>query len=382
MEGTESSGNIKGSLKDRLRFLTILMRISRKNKLRLNFYNINAKRLSGISRIFLFFYTPIKVVLDENLKTNNTILYGEAINKTKLEKTGVKSEVDLFVTRKKKSKKGIALETEKDLIEKAKEEISKKYDIPKKDISEQLAQDYLSLESGALFDGYVEEEIKEALIEDRIKAEPGLKKVQEFAEVEKDIILGRDIDYDIKEDRKAAEKLEKALAKQNEEIDRLLYEAEKFTIVDKNKMGVQEYAGVIGGAIGFGIGLLTLPLSLFGSFGLGASLMHKSLNLMAKSIDLKAENQVEYTVSLEDIRTAAKSLKSSEFLLDDILDKLDRLKYKLKSNDYLVPEYRKKLKEIEFLERGLTKKRSELGRVIESVERTRSMVIKRSNEKH
>ena len=132
MEGTESSGNIKGSLKDRLRFLTILMRISRKNKLRLNFYNINAKRLSGISRIFLFFYTPIKVVLDENLKTNNTILYGEAINKTKLEKTGVKSEVDLFVTRKKKSKKGIALETEKDLIEKAKEEISKKYDIPKK----------------------------------------------------------------------------------------------------------------------------------------------------------------------------------------------------------------------------------------------------------
>ena len=172
------------------------------------------------------------------------------------------------------------------------------------------------------------------------------------------------------------------MAKQNEEIDRLLYEAEKFTIVDKNKMGVQEYAGVIGGAIGFGIGLLTLPLSLFGSFGLGASLMHKSLNLMAKSIDLKAENQVEYTVSLEDIRTAAKSLKSSEFLLDDILDKLDRLKYKLKSNDYLVPEYRKKLKEIEFLERGLTNKRSELGRVIESVERTRSMVIKRSNEKH
>lgn len=389
MFDTESDGDARGSLKDRLRFLNILMRISRQKKLRLNFYNINAMRLSEINRMYLFFYNPARIILGKELKTNNTILYkGVAENSNfELKKESKKEEIEPVLIERVRKKKGIAeapkIEAKEQSKTDVKEEISKKYNIPVPEISDALVQDYIEIKNNAaeLFDGEISETVKEALLSDRVKAEPHVKKVHKVAELEKDLILGREVEYDLKQDKKATDKLAKALDKQKDELERILREINKYTVMTESSFNLLDITSLISNTIGLGLGLLTLPFSSSRAFTLGTNLMRKSIKGINKYFEptpIKVTRN--YEISLSDIESALKSLKSSDFLLEDILDKLDHLKYKLKLYDYKVPELDKKLKEIETLEKGLAKKKRELSKMLESMEKSKVKVMERDKK--
>lgn len=392
MFDSETGGTAKGSLKDRLRFLNILIRISKKNKWKLSFDDINTKRLSNTNRFFLFFYNPIKVTLDNNLKTNNTILYNGAVDSSNMAliKNSNSISVNVEIISKHKKKKGIdgtSINSEENtLSSKTKEEIINEYHVDKSQISESLVNDYLAIKNNSkeLFDTELSEDIKKALIINRIKAEADVNKLKRIAELEKDIILGRDIEYDLKQDNKSFEKLNKLLEKQKAEIEQISREIDKYSVITEIKYNFTNFNSLLSMTIGLGVGLLTLPFSYSRSFTLGTNLIRKALHKASaffNTKDTKAQS-INYRIDIKDIETAAKSLKSSEFLLEDILDKLDHLKYKIKMYEYKIPDASKKLKEIEALESGLSKKKRELSKIVESFEKSKVKVIERSGKKN
>ena len=394
MFDSESEGTAKGSLKDRLRFLAILMRISRKKKLRLNFYNINANKLCRINRINLFFYSPIRLVLDESLKTKDIIVYGgNSIDlPVILVKNKLNDNVDLELIRKVRRKKGIdfkSLTPEENAIEsvelekeKAKEELKKDYNVQDDSISLKLVNDYLAIKKDglALFGFDVDEETKEALIVDRIKAEKDLSLLD--AEIDnKDTYLGRDIDYDISLNTKSSEKLDKLLEKQKKEIEKLAKEIDKVNIKIERKSNITNFGSLLSNAIGIGVGLLTLPFSYSRTFALGTNLIRNSLNNIHNKVKInKSETKTKnYVININDIETNEKALKTSDFLLEDTLDKLDHLKYKVKIYAYKIPDVEKKLKEIEALEQGLINKKRNLSKLVETFEKNKVKVLVREN---
>ena len=378
MPETESSGTSKGSLKDRLRFFNILMQIARKKKLRVKFNDINNERLSNINRMYLFFLTPAKIVLDDKLNADNTILYDGMITNSdyNLVRTSNEDTIDLILITKTRKKKGIDI----------KEEISKKYNVEKEKISDDLVNDYVEINSNSkeLFGVEVPDDIKKSLIIDRIKADKDVTKIREIAELEKDLILGKDIDYDLKQDAKSSEKLAKTLEKEKKVIERILRDINKYTEVTEKTHDLMDVFSLVGRTIGIGVGLLTLPFSASRSLVLGTNLIRRSLNRISGLFrrDKPLNKKIHYEISLTDIETATKSLKSSDFLLEDILDKLDHLKYKIKIYEYKIPEVSKKIKEIEVLEQGLVKKKRELTKMIESLEKSKIKVLNRENNKH
>ncbi len=386
MFDTESDGDARGSLKDRLRFLNILMRISRQKKLRLNFYNINAMRLSEINKMYLFFYNPARIVLDKSLKTNNTILYSGVGSESnfELKKDSKEETVEPILTERVRRKKGIAEEPKEETHKSdVKDEISKKYNIPVSEISDALVKDYTEIKTNSteLFDCNISESTKEALLSDRVKAEEHVKKIYKVAELEKDLILGQDVDYSIKQDKKASDKLTKALDKQKEELERILREINKYTVISDRSFGFLDLISLISNTIGIGIGLLTIPFSNSRSLTLGTNLLKKSMKRFNNHFSVTPSKEIrDYEISMSDIESALKSLKSSDFLLEDILDKLDHLKYKLKIYDYKIPELSKKLKEIEVLESGLAKKKRELNKMLESLEKSKVKVMERDKK--
>ena len=373
----ESGGNQKGSLKDRLRFLNILMRISRKNKMRLNFKNINAKRLANINQMFLFFYNPVKTIVNDELNVDNTILYNKLteLDDFKIDKNSLNQNVDINIIERVRNKKGVSP------VDEVKKELSEKYDIKEEEISNKLVEDYIEIKDNSkkLFDLDVPEEIKEALIVDRIKAEPSLKKLDKFVELEKDIILDRDIKYDLKQDNKEIEKFNKKLEKLKKEIENIEYDIDDYTAHIVRKYNTTDFDSLLSETIGLGLGILTLPFSFARSFTLGTRLVKRSIDRIAKILKptYREEEVIDYKVSISDIETTAKALKSSSFLLEDLFDRLDNLKYKIKINDYVLPDVDKKLKEIDVLKEGLIKKKRELNKLVESLEKSKTKAMKR-----
>ena len=227
------------------------------------------------------------------------------------------------------------------------------------------------------------DEIKDALMIDRIKAEKDMKKIYDIADLDKDIILGRDIDYDIKQDNKSREKLEKKLEKQKKELEKIINRIDNYRTITERVNKQKDFSSLLNHTIGLGVGVLTMPFTFSRSLVLGTNFMQRALNRLyaMMRIGSSSKKRIEYEITLSDIESAFKSLKSSDFLLEDILDDLDHLKYKLKIFDYKIPELEKKLKEIDVLEKGLIKKKRELTKMMESLEKAKIKVIKRNDKK-
>ena len=389
MFDSESGGTAKGSLKDRLRVLTILMRISRKNKLRLNFDNINARRIININRIYLFFYTPVKMTLSRNLNTKNTIIYNgiDNIQNATFTRTSDSKEVELEVIKKVRRKKGInfeSLTSEESALEMIKSELNQKYNVSNENISPYLIQDYLAIKSQSLdlFDEEIQEETKEALIKDRIIAEEDLTLIRKTASEDKDIFLSNDLDYDLKLNDKSLEKLAKSLEKQKKEIEKLSKEINDFNIITERKVKFTNLGSLLSNMIGIGVGLLTLPFSNARSLALGTHLISNSLENINKDVkmDVSETKRKNYKINVKDIITSEKALKTSDFLLENTLEKLDHLRYKIKIYEYKIPDVDQKLKEIEVIEKGLIKKKRELKKLVESFEKSKIKVLERTNK--
>lgn len=375
---SETEGDVKGSLKDRLRFLNILIRIAKLKKYNITFLDVNGEKLDKCSRFFMFFYTPVKVVLSEDLKTNNTIIYNGLLEDGSVALTRNENMVvvDLEVIRRRK-KKGIGLEE-------IKKEISEKLKLPKEEISNSLANDYSEIKnnSSTIFDTEVSEELKEEIIKDRVKAEKVVSTLHEFAENEKDIYLGKDIDYDVKVSGKSFEKVKKALEKSQRQIEKISRDIDEYTIKYERKLNVSNLDELVSGVIGIGVGLITLPFSFSRTFALGTNLIDRSMNKIGENLKFRIDvtREKNYKIDIKDIMSAEKALKSSDFLLEDVLFKLDNLKYKIKLMEYKIPDVDKKMQEIELIEKGLIKKKRELRKIVEAFDKTKVKVINRDNK--
>ena len=393
MDESESSGNARGSLRDRLRVLAILIRIAKKKKLKVKFFNVNAKKIFSINRIYMFFYNPVRVTLDNN-DTNNVIVYnGIKAKGTISRNSDTLKGTDLTIIRRVRRKKGIGEITEieekkKEELKKAqqenaiKEEIAKKYNVDVASVSDSLAHDYLVIKnkSQELFDTEIDDKLKDALMIDRIKAEHDL---EEIKKVTGDVYFERDVDYDLKLDNKALEKLNKVLEEQKKEIDRISRQIDRYNIITETKTKYKNLGSLLSGTIGIGLGLLTLPFSFSRTIALGSNLINKSARKISK--DFKVESSTtkfkNYRITIKDIETIEKSLKSADFLLEETLDELDRLKYKLKNYGYKIPNADEKLKEIALLEKGFAKKKESLTKVVESLEKNKIKVLNRDGVK-
>ena len=384
MDESESNGTAKGSLKDRLHILAILMRISRQKKLRLKFKNINYKKIFSIKRFFLRFYNPAKIVLDDNTKVDNAILYDRATNNDKfaLKKSGTDKIVEPTIIRKVTKRKGIG--EEKTKLSELKKEISSNYEVKEEKIDLVLIHDYYLIKNNAkeLFDANVDEETKKELIIDRIKADSTLNLIRDVTEEKKDSYLDKDIKYDISVNAKNFGKLDKLLEKEKKELERISRKIDEFDINIERKLKITNMGSLLDNTIGIGIGLLTLPFSFSKTLALGTNLIRKSINRIHEDVKLDVvERKVkDYKVSTKDIMTTEKALKTSDFLLEDVLDKLDHLKYKIRLQDYKIPDVQKKLKEIEALESGLAKKKRDLKKLVESFEKNKVKVLNRDNK--
>jgi len=391
----ESDGEAKGSSKDHFRFLNILMKIIKKKKLKIKLLNVNSERIELINRFYVFFYTPVNTVLKDDLKAENLILFDVAktqdINLIKEEKS--KEIIDLQIISRKRPKKGIdeikeiekekkeeiKKEDTKKNQEKIKEELEKKYNVENSSISDSLVADYLAIQNNSveLFGVELDQDVKEALVLDRIKAEQDIDNIKKIA---RDNFLEKDIEYDLKNDAKALEKLNKKLEEQKKEIEDISRQIDKYQLVHETKQKYTNFGSLLSGALGIGVGLLTLPFSFCRTFALGTNMMQKSIKRINKEFKVETSETVrkDYKVSLKDIETFEKSLKSSDFLLKDTLDELDRLKYKIKYYEYKLPDAKVKIKEIEALEKGLSKKKEDLTKIVESFEKQKVKALNRN----
>ncbi len=382
MEDSESTGTAKGSLKDRLHVLTILLRISRKKKLRVNFSNINTSRILKINRMYMFFYTPISFLLKDNLHTNDIVLYNLAtkLNNFKLLKGSKFNDVDFYLVKKSKKKKGIDLA---DFNEQIKVEINKQYNVPKEKINQYLIDDYLKIknDSKVIFGYEIDEELKQEILKDRVNVDDDLIYIKNLANNEiKDVFLDKDIIYELNKENKSLEKLTKLLENQKKEIVKVIDDIDKFDAFYEKKLRLKGFSSLVDGIVGISIGILTLPFSCFRSFALGTNLIKKSVNVISKEVKIEQDinESKEYKITSKDIDSFASSIKASEFLLDDILKQLDLLKYKIKHYSYKVSDYELKLKKIETIENALSKKKIELKKIEESFEKSKIKILDRS----
>ena len=284
---SDSSGNQKGSLKNRLNVLNILMRISRKKKLRLNFSNINADRIIVTNKMYLKFYTPVKLIVDD--KINNTVLYNKIKEKDiKLSKGRTINDVE-FNLIKNKRKKGIGLEN-------IKEEIKEKYEL--EEISDNLIKDYELIKNDLIFEEYLSDEIKEEFIIDRISVKEEMDLIYSY----KDTILIKDIDYDLNDYLKNDEKLKKIIKKYEIEIENLERNINKFGVINNSETKITNLSVLFKNMFGLGIGILTLPFSYPVTLTLGTSLIAKSINNIEKNVKFenKETKTIKYKVEVKD----------------------------------------------------------------------------------
>ena len=437
MNESESAGTSKGGLKDRLRVLAILIRIAKKKKLKLTFNEINTKKILNIRQAYLFFYKPIILVLERNLNVENVIIYDKnsVIENNVLDKSSITQNVDFDLIVKHKKKKGFFIEqvaseeisnkSERTIAEKEisvgpelptkkeinieipikkelniefelpikkelniesglpiKKELSLKYNVQEENISSFLIADYLAISNNfyELFGVESDDKTRENLIADRIEAENDLILIKELSLNEKDFFLGADIDYELKINNESFVELNKLLEKQNQELEKITREINRFDTIITKKTEITNLGSLISNVIGIGVGILTLPFSSVRSFALGTKLIKNSLDNINKKVkfDTTETTAIKYRISFIDIQTYANALKTSDFLLKNILDKLDRLKYKIKLYDYKIPNYLDKLKEIEILETGLIIKKRKLNEMVENLEKNKIKVLKRN----
>lgn len=424
------TGNQKGSLRDRILAIKSLLKINKKKKLNVKFNSFNSERLAKAKKLNLRFYNPAKVMLDDKLKTKNTVLYKKAgAEKSKLSSTKKLDNIEISVTKKvrkkgidpnankskevkpvvkevkvekptmkpvekpvikevtvkpnieiidvaykepvKRPKQYAVLNVKKDEI---KEEISKKYNLPKGKVSENLVEDYILIKTDQVLPKGTNEEVKEEFISDRVFVKDEMDLIYAF----KDNYITRDVNYDLNGYQKVESKLKKALDKFNDEIEKLERNLDKYSVTKSENYRIKNLDVLFKSLFGIGVGVLTLPLSSI-SFALGSSLIAKSVDKIEKNVKLekKVKTSINYRVTIKDIINTSNTLNSANYLLEETLKNLDSLKYKVKRYDSKIYEAEKYIKKIEILEESLIKKKRKLDKYISKLEKSKVKVLER-----
>lgn len=425
--GGETGGEAKGSLRNRLKVLHILLKIAHKKKIKGKFDNINSTKISKIKKITLFFYNPVKLFLPKSSRINDIVLY-DAItwdldyNLNKTNQKGIK--VDLEIKQARTFKKGIGTleeiiannnETKTfpvvdglpdrdaviDYIESnamSEDEIKSfgsKYGI-ENEVTPNLIYDILILKyySEVIFDEKLTEEEINDFISLRINASQVIDILNESSALEaklNNISKSDDSVDEIARKKLLAElnlseinvkKIEKLLNEQNMRIEKMFKEINVFNdkIVFNNKLvGLNQSFHDF---LGIGLGILTLPFSRSRTFALGTNLIRNSVTNIRKNVryETKEETVRDYRVTEKDIMTADDGIRTSTFFLDDTFEQLQDIKFRVRYYANVIPDYQKMLRQIELMEQALVKKRIKLRQIEESLTKSKVKVLERNKK--
>ena len=425
--GEDTGGEAKGSLKDRLKILHILLKIAHKKKIKGKFDNINSSKISRIKRITMFFYNPVKLFIPESSKIHDIVLYDAItwdlnynLNK---EKKNIK-KTDFEFKKNRRFKKGLGTLEEiiasnndtmtfpivdglperdavidyiesKAMSEDEIKSFSSKYGI-ENEVTPNLIYDILILKyySGVIFDEELTEEEIDAFIEIRINASEIHDIINESAieEAKLDTISRRDESIDESERKKLlaelnlselnVKKLEQLLNDQNVKIEKMFKEINIFsekTIFNNKLVGLNQS---LHDFLGIGLGLLTLPFSRSRTFALGTNLIRNSVTNIKKNVRYETKEEVvrDYRISEKDIITADAGVKTSTFFLDDTFEQLQDIKFRVRYYANVIPDYQKMLRQIELMEQALVKKRVKLRKIEESLTKSKVKVLERNKK--
>ncbi len=107
MEEENNSGVAKGNVKDRLRFRAILNKIAKKQRLKI--MSINELKLMNKTKLTLFFYNPIKLLIRPVLKIKKMSVFAgsKCDYNYKVSKENKQIEATVTFKSERKFKKGI-----------------------------------------------------------------------------------------------------------------------------------------------------------------------------------------------------------------------------------------------------------------------------------
>ncbi len=427
----ETSGVAKGSLKDRLRVLNILMRISRKKKLRLQFSNINAKRILHIKKITQFFYMPVIYVFNPKLKVNSLDLYDGTIcpikySLKKEKKSFEKRELELIQVRK--FRKGIGpleeilknnnethtfpivdglpektsvinyIESnalEQDLVL----EYSKIYNVSEQDLNMDLVYNILILRccSEVVFERtLLIEEIKDFIdaqiedkniVEDVFKFDENEIKLTGNDELKPRTDMNIQISHEklqyleqkIRNSEQWLKKLNHDVSDQSSNFDYILEHIDEYNTKTTTNYQLKGLNHFFNNFLSLGLGILTLPFSRIGGFTLGSSLINRSVKQMRSAIHYEQKDRTinNYTITSSDIDRCSSCIRTSSFLLNDTLKEIKELKTKIELHKYEITDSQKLIKRIELVEKGLTVKKIKIEAIEQKLEKSKTKILER-----
>ncbi len=437
MEEENNSGVAKGSVKDRLKFRAILNKIAKKQRLKI--MSINELKLMNKTKLTLFFYNPIKLLIRPVFKIKKMSVFAcsKCDYNYKVSKENKQIEATVTFKSERKFKKGIgpleeviknnrdtnALPSQNGIpsyyetIEFIKsygsyDDIKDKYEL--KYVTPEIIYQTLILKyySDIIFGEEISlEEVKavtndiinsEKYIDvlniidkqeiDSVKNEEDLKnkeklnneKENEINDVqEKDAKpdrLQEQFERELKLNEVALKELNKLLKEQDKSLEDALKQIDKFREFKNKKYQLVGLEKLISNFLGISFGLLTIPFSGVRSVALGTNLIRSSVAGIKNNVklDSKEETVRNYEITPYDIKEHNDWLKSTTFLLDDALENLEDTKIKLKyyfGND---PKYEEYLKRIELLEKGLQSKKITLDQMEEKLEKSKIKVLNRN----
>lgn len=437
MEEENNSGVAKGSVKDRLRFRAILNKIAKKQRLKI--MSINELKLMNKTKLTLFFYNPIKLLIRPVLKIKKMSVFAgsKCDYNYKVSKENKQIEATVTFKSERKFKKGIgpleeviknnrdtnALPSQNGIpsyyeaIEFIKsygnyDDIKDKYEL--KYVTPEIIYQTLILKyySDIIFGEEISlEEVKavtndiinsEKYIDvlniidkqeiDSVKNEEDLKNKEELGNEKENEIndvqekdtkhdrLQEQFERELKLNDLALKELNKLLKEQDKSLEDALKQIDKFREFKNKKYQLVGLEKLISNFLGIGFGLLTIPFSGVRSVALGTNLIRSSVAGIKNNVKLDSKEEMvrNYEITPFDIKEHNDWLKSTTFLLNDALENLEDTKIKLKyyfGND---PKYEEYLKRIELLEKGLQSKKITLDQMEEKLEKSKIKVLNRN----
>lgn len=439
MEEGTNSGVAKGSVKDRLRFRAILNKIAKKQRLKIA--SVNELKLMNKTKLILFFYNPIKLLIRPVLKIKKMSVFAcsKCDYNYKICKENKQIEATVTFKNERNFKKGIgpleeviknnrdtnALPSQNGIpsyyetIEFIKsygnyDDIKDKYEL--KYVTPEIIYQTLILRyySDIIFGEEISlEEVKAVTNDiinsekyiavlniidkqeiDSVKNEEDLENKEEMdneEELKNEIndVQERDAEPDrlqeqfereLKLNELALKELNKLLKEQDKSLEDALKQIDKFKEFKNKKYQLVGLEKLISNFLGIGFGLLTIPFSGVRSVALGTNLIRSSVVGIKNNVklDSKEETVRNYEITPYDIKEHNDWLKSTTFLLNDALENLEDTKIKLKYYFGNDPKYEEYLKRMELLEKGLQSKKITLDQMEEKLEKSKIKVLNRN----